>query len=92
MIGGQLTALFKPDALRKAFGWVLLLMAAVVLGKETEPVVGTAMAAGTLIAALAYLTYCRTPHRPRTPRVPSRSAHAGPRRRLFATVPWLRSW
>jgi uncharacterized membrane protein YfcA len=64
MIGGRLTALVKPDALRIAFGWVTLLMAAVMLAKETEPAVGIAMAAGTLAAAITYLTCRRTTHCP----------------------------
>ena len=64
VIGGRLTAVFKPDALRIAFGWVMLPMAAVVLAQETAPAVGIAMAAGTVVAAVTYLTCRRTTHCP----------------------------
>ena len=64
VIGGRLTAVFKPDALRIAFGWVMLVMAAVVLAQETAPAVGIAMAAGTVVAAVTYLTCRRTTHCP----------------------------
>src|SRR6476659_6109484 len=64
VIGGRLTAVFKPDALRIAFGWVMLVMAAVVLAQETAPAVGIAIAAGTVVAAVTYLTCRRTTHCP----------------------------
>jgi hypothetical protein len=42
----------------------MLLMAAVVLAQETAPAVGIAMAAGTVVAAVTYLTCRRTTHCP----------------------------
>jgi hypothetical protein len=75
VIGGRLTALFKSDALRITFGWVMLLMAAVMLAKETEPAVGIAMAAGTV--AITYLTCRRTTHCPLRSRTGRARAIAG---------------
>jgi uncharacterized membrane protein YfcA len=72
VIGGRLTAVFKPDALRIAFGWAMLLMAAVVLAQETAPAVGIAMAAGTVVAAVTYLTSVRQD----APRMPELAVEA----------------
>ena len=51
VIGGRLTAIVDPDALRKLFGWFVLLMASVILAQETTPAVGVAAAGLTVIAA-----------------------------------------
>ncbi|HEY2197871.1 MAG TPA: sulfite exporter TauE/SafE family protein [Mycobacterium sp.] len=52
LIGAQLTARVNADALRKAFGWFVLLMASLVLGREVHPEVGIATAGVTALAAL----------------------------------------
>ena len=46
LIGGRLIALVDANALRKLFGWFVLLMASVMLAEEVDPAVGAA-AAGT---------------------------------------------
>jgi uncharacterized membrane protein YfcA len=64
VIGGRLTALADPNALRKLFGWFVLLMASVILAQETTPTVGVAAAGLTAIAAGVYVTCRRTTHCP----------------------------
>jgi uncharacterized membrane protein YfcA len=64
VIGGRLTALLEPATLRKAFGWFVLLMASVILAEETNPGIGAAAAALTLVGAGAYFTCSRTTHCP----------------------------
>lgn len=51
LIGGRLTAVVDPDALRKGFGWFVLAMSSVILAQELHPAVGVAAAALTLAAA-----------------------------------------
>ena len=64
LIGGRLTGMVDPDALRKLFGWFVLLMASVILAQETTPAVGVAAAGLTVIAAGVYVTCRRTTHCP----------------------------
>jgi uncharacterized protein len=64
MIGGRLTAMVDPDALRKLFGWFVLVMASVILAQETTPAVGVAAAGLTMIAAGVYYICRRTTHCP----------------------------
>ena len=40
-----------PDALRKAFGWFVLVMSSVILAQEIHPAVGITAAALTSVAA-----------------------------------------
>jgi uncharacterized protein len=61
LIGGRLTAMIDPHSLRKVFGWLVLLMASVILAHETSPVFGAAATSLTVIAAGVY-AIC---HRPR---------------------------
>ena len=55
LIGARLTALVDPDALRKTFGWFVLLMSSVILAQEVHLAVGIAAAALTAIATGMYL-------------------------------------
>jgi hypothetical protein len=64
LIGGRLTGIVDPNALRKLFGWFVLLMASVILAEETIPAVGVAAAGLTVIAAGVYVTCRRTAHCP----------------------------
>ncbi|MET0996562.1 MAG: sulfite exporter TauE/SafE family protein [Mycobacterium sp.] len=64
LIGGRLTGMVDPNALRKLFGWFVLLMASVILAQETTPAVGVAAAGLTVIAAGVYVTCRRTAHCP----------------------------
>lgn len=54
LLGARLTALVNPDSLRKAFGWFVLVMSSVILVEEVHPVLGIAMAAATIVAAVVY--------------------------------------
>ena len=40
LIGARFAAKVNPETLRKAFGWFVLIMASVILGEETYPIVG----------------------------------------------------
>jgi uncharacterized protein len=51
VVGGRLLSIMDPNTLRKAFGWMVLLMASVMLAQEVDPAVGAAAAALTLVAA-----------------------------------------
>lgn len=51
LVGGRLTSMVDPDALRKGFGWFVLIMSSVILAQEIHPLVGIAAAALTLVAA-----------------------------------------
>ena len=55
LIGGRLTAMVNPDALRKAFGWFVLAMSSVILAQEIHLTVGLAAAALTVVAGAMYL-------------------------------------
>ncbi len=50
LVGARLTALVNPDALRKAFGWFVLIMSAIILGQEIHLWVGAAAATMTVLA------------------------------------------
>ena len=60
LVGGRLVALVNPTALRRLFGWFVLLMASVILAEETTPAIGAAAAALTLLGAGLYLFCTRT--------------------------------
>ena len=64
LIGGRLVASVDATTLRKLFGWFVLLMASVILAKETSPAIGATAAGLTLIAAGVYITCRRTTHCP----------------------------
>ena len=64
LVGGRLIALVDPNALRKLFGWFVLLMASVILAEETDPAIGAATAGLTLVGASFYLACTRTAHCP----------------------------
>ncbi len=64
LLGGRLIALVNPNALRKAFGWFVLLMASVILAEETSPAIGAAAAGLTLLGAGFYIACTRTTHCP----------------------------
>lgn len=64
LIGSRLTEMIDPNALRKLFGWFVLLMASVVLAQETSATVGVAAAGMTALAAGVYVTCRRTTHCP----------------------------
>jgi uncharacterized protein len=64
ILGGRLVALVNPNALRKLFGWFVLLMASVILAQETTPAIGAAAAGLTLLAAGLHITCTRTTHCP----------------------------
>jgi uncharacterized membrane protein YfcA len=51
VVGGRLLSIVDPNALRKAFGWMVLLMASLMLAQEVDPAVGAVAAALTLVAA-----------------------------------------
>jgi uncharacterized membrane protein YfcA len=66
LIGARLTARVNPEALRKAFGWVVLTMSSVILAEETQAAVGIAAAAAIVLAgAVTFVCsrYARCPIR-----------------------------
>jgi uncharacterized protein len=69
--GGRLIALVDPNALRRLFGWLVLLMASVILAEETSPAIGAA-AAGLTLAGAGLTVGCA-----RIPRCPLRRLAAG---------------
>jgi uncharacterized protein len=64
IVGGRFVALFDANALRKAFGWFVLLMSSVIIAEEIGPAVGAAAAGLTVIAAVYSITCERTTHCP----------------------------
>ncbi|MCI4675196.1 sulfite exporter TauE/SafE family protein [Candidatus Mycolicibacterium alkanivorans] len=58
-IGARLTAMIDPDALRKAFGWFVLVMSSVILAQEIHLAVGVAAATLTVIAGGMYFACSR---------------------------------
>jgi uncharacterized membrane protein YfcA len=64
VVGGRLTGLVDANALRRLFGWFVLLMASLILAEETTAAIGVAAAALTAIAAVAYVMCSRTTHCP----------------------------
>lgn len=66
VIGGQLTSRVEPTALRKAFGWFVLAMAALVLAEEANLWIGVAVAiVGVIAGGMAFMCarYARCPLR-----------------------------
>ncbi|HEX5532397.1 MAG TPA: sulfite exporter TauE/SafE family protein [Actinomycetales bacterium] len=63
IIGGRLVSRIAPEQLRKAFGWFVLLMAAVVLAQEVALVVGAVAAAAVAFAAVVSFARGRTRER-----------------------------
>lgn len=59
LLGTRLTAHVDPDAVRRAFGWFVLLMASVILGQELHPAVGLTAAGLTALAGLGNLSCAR---------------------------------
>lgn len=64
LIGGRLASRVDPEALRKLFGWFVLLMASVILAQETTPALGAASAALTMAGVCVYVTCSRTTYCP----------------------------
>lgn len=64
LIGGRLTSKVDPEALRKGFGWFVLLMSSVILAQELHPAVGIAAAVLTLAAGGATYMCTRSEHCP----------------------------
>src|SRR5262249_6441155 len=64
VVGGRLAGLVDANALRRLFGWFVLLMASLILAEETTPAIGVTAAAVTAIAAVAYVMCGRTTHCP----------------------------
>ncbi|MGZ4585814.1 MAG: sulfite exporter TauE/SafE family protein [Mycobacterium sp.] len=64
IVGGRLICRVDPNALRRLFGWFVLLMASVILAEETTLTIGAAAAGLTLVAAGVYLACTRTTHCP----------------------------
>ncbi len=59
LLGTRLTVRVDPGALRRAFGWFVLLMASVILGEEFHPTVGLIAAGLIVVAALGNLSCAR---------------------------------
>jgi uncharacterized membrane protein YfcA len=64
LVGARLTALVNPAALRRAFGWFVLVMASVILAEEVHPVLGVAAAGVTVVAAGITFACTRYAHCP----------------------------
>lgn len=77
LIGARLTAMVKPDALRRAFGWFVLTMSAVILAQEIHLSVGIAAAVLTAIAAAMTFACARYDHCPLRRTRPVAGAGAG---------------
>jgi uncharacterized membrane protein YfcA len=64
LIGSRLIRLVDPAGLRRAFGWLVLLMASVVLAEEVHPAVGATAATLTVSAAAVNYLCARCAHCP----------------------------
>ncbi|MGV0838373.1 sulfite exporter TauE/SafE family protein [Mycolicibacterium thermoresistibile] len=64
LVGARLTALVKPDSLRKVFGWFVLAMSSVILAQEIHLSAGIAAAALTAVAAVMTVACTRYAHCP----------------------------
>src|SRR6201997_3787910 len=64
LVGGRLIALVDPNALRRLFGSLVLLMASVILAEETSLAVGAAVAGLTLAGAGFTVACARVTHCP----------------------------
>ena len=58
LVGGRLIRWVNPATLRQAFGWMVLLMAALVLAEQVKPAVGAAV--GGLVLAVAGINWACT--------------------------------
>lgn len=76
VMGGRLTSIVDPDALRKGFGWFVLLMSSVILAQEIHPAVGVAVAVLTLTAAGTTYACARREFCPLRRLLVRRGAHA----------------
>jgi uncharacterized membrane protein YfcA len=66
VLGGRLVSLVRPEHLRKAFGWFVLVMAGVILAQETTLVVGLVeLALVAVAAAVLFLRHREAPARER---------------------------
>lgn len=77
IIGGRLTAVIDPNALRSLFGWFILLMASVILAQEANPAIGGAVAVVTMLAAGMSIACTRYAHCPLRRVIGSSAAAAG---------------
>lgn len=59
LLGTRLTAHVDPNAVRRAFGWFVLLMASLILGQEVHPAIGLTAAGLTALAGLGNLSCAR---------------------------------
>ncbi|MCV7202357.1 anion permease [Mycolicibacterium peregrinum] len=59
LLGTRLTAHVDPNAVRRAFGWFVLLMASLILGQEVHPAIGLTAAGLTALAGLGNLSCTR---------------------------------
>jgi uncharacterized membrane protein YfcA len=64
LIGGRLIAFVDPATLRKTFGWLVLLIASMILAEEVHPDVGAAAGGLTLLAAATSFACTRYPRCP----------------------------
>ena len=64
LVGGRLIGLVDPAALRRLFGWFVLLMASVILAQEAHPAIGAAAAGLTVLAAGMLFACTRYAHCP----------------------------
>lgn len=63
-VGTRLTARVDPETLRKAFGWFVLAMSAIILGEEVNPMVGITAAGSTVLLAVMTFACARYAHCP----------------------------
>ncbi len=64
LLGARLTGKVNPDALRKAFGWMVLVMSSVILARQIHLSFGIAAATVTAIAGVMTFAYSRYAHCP----------------------------
>ncbi len=64
LLGARLAGKVNPDALRKAFGWMVLVMSSVILAQEIHLSFGIAAATVTAIAGVMTFAYSRYAHCP----------------------------
>ncbi|HUM00184.1 MAG TPA: hypothetical protein VLU24_12385 [Mycobacterium sp.] len=83
LVGGRLVARVDPNALRKLFGWFVMVMASVILAEETDPAIGAATAGLTLFGAGFYLACTRTAN------CPLRRLTARSRPKACQIPPWV---
>lgn len=64
LLGGRLIGRIDPSRLRRAFGWMVLFIASLVLAEEVHPALGATAATLTLAAAIATIACGRYGHCP----------------------------